>query len=106
MENWIGIGVWIVMGGLLGLTMGAIIRRPEATPGHTTILVVLNLALLNLLPIPVLDGGHLLFIFIEIIRFGKPLSPQQRMRLIQVGLFIVLALMIFATANDLRRVFG
>ena len=66
----------------------------------------LNLALLNLLPIPVLDGGHLLFIFIEIIRFGKPLSPQQRMRLIQVGLFIVLALMIFATANDLRRVFG
>jgi hypothetical protein len=42
MENWIGIGVWIVMGGLLGLTMGAIIRRPEATPGHTTILVVLG----------------------------------------------------------------
>jgi len=66
----------------------------------------LNLALLNLLPIPVLDGGHLLFLFIEFVRFGKPLSPRQRMRMIQVGLFILVALMIFATANDLRRVFG
>jgi regulator of sigma E protease len=66
----------------------------------------LNLALLNLLPIPVLDGGHLLFIFIEVIRFGKPLSIKQRMRMIQVGLFIVLALMVFVVVNDLRRVFG
>ena len=68
--------------------------------------ISLNLVLLNLLPIPVLDGGHLLFIFIEIIRFGKPLSAKQRMRMIQVGLFIVLAMMIFVVANDLRRVFG
>ena len=68
--------------------------------------ISLNLALLNLLPIPVLDGGHLLFLFIEVVRFGKPLSPQKRMRMIQVGLLIVFALMIFATANDLRRVFG
>jgi regulator of sigma E protease len=66
----------------------------------------LNLCLLNLLPIPVLDGGHLLFLFIEFVRFGKPLSPRQRMWMLQVGLVIVLALMILATANDLRRVFG
>lgn len=66
----------------------------------------INLALLNLLPIPVLDGGHLLFMAIEVVRFGKPLSARQRMRLIQVGLVIVLALMIFATANDIGRVFG
>ena len=42
MENWIGIGVWIIMGGLIGLLMKAIIKRPEATPGHTAILVVLG----------------------------------------------------------------
>jgi len=66
----------------------------------------INLAILNLLPIPVLDGGHLLFLFIELVRFGKPLTPQQRMRFIQVGLLIVMALMLLATANDLRRLFG
>ena len=42
MENWIGIGVWIVMGSLIGSAMKAVIRRPEVTPGHTTILVVLG----------------------------------------------------------------
>jgi len=66
----------------------------------------INLAILNLLPIPVLDGGHLLFLLIEVARFGRPISPAQRMRLIQVGLLIVFALMLLATANDLRRVFG
>ena len=66
----------------------------------------INLAILNLLPIPVLDGGHLLFLLIEVVRFGRPLSPVQRMRMIQVGLIIVFGLMLLATANDLRRVFG
>jgi hypothetical protein len=42
MENWIGIGIWIVMGALVALTMKALVKRPEATPGHTTILVVLG----------------------------------------------------------------
>lgn len=42
MENWIGIGVWIVMGGLVGLAMKAVIKRPEVTSGHTTILMVLG----------------------------------------------------------------
>ena len=42
MENWIGVGVWIVMGALAGLAMTVIIKRPETTPGHTRILVVLG----------------------------------------------------------------
>lgn len=42
MENWIGIGIWIIMGGLIGSAMKALIRRPEATSGHTTILIVLG----------------------------------------------------------------
>lgn len=42
MENWIGIGVWIVMGGFAGLAVKALVKRPEATSGHTLILVVLG----------------------------------------------------------------
>ncbi len=45
----------------------------------------INLAILNLLPIPVLDGGHLVFLAIEAIRGGNPLSVEQRLRWSQVG---------------------
>lgn len=42
MQNWIGIGIWIVMGAAIALTMKAIIRRPEEAPGHTPLLVALG----------------------------------------------------------------
>ena len=42
MENWIGVGVWIVMGGAVGLAMKALVKLPEETPGHTTVLFVLG----------------------------------------------------------------
>jgi hypothetical protein len=42
MENWIGVGVWIVMGGLIALVMRAVIKRPEESPGHVPVLVVLG----------------------------------------------------------------
>ena len=42
MQNWIGIGIWIVMGVAIGLAMKAIIKRPEETPGHTPVLVTLG----------------------------------------------------------------
>lgn len=42
MENWIGIGIWIIMGALIGLAMKALVKRPEATPGHTAIILVLG----------------------------------------------------------------
>jgi hypothetical protein len=42
MENWIGIGVWIVMGGFIALVMRTVIRRPEETPGHIPVLVVIG----------------------------------------------------------------
>lgn len=64
-----------------------------------------NLAVLNLLPIPVLDGGHLLFMAIEAVR-GRPLSVEQRMRLSQAGLFVVIGIMLWAMTNDVLRVFG
>ena len=42
MENWIGIGVWIVMGGLIALVMRTLVKRPEETPGHVPVLVVIG----------------------------------------------------------------
>ncbi|MCA9736696.1 MAG: RIP metalloprotease RseP [Gemmatimonadota bacterium] len=65
----------------------------------------INLAVLNLLPIPILDGGHLLFLLVEAVR-GRALSVEQRARLSQVGLVIVMGLMLFALSNDIRRFFG
>ncbi|CAN5724629.1 RIP metalloprotease RseP [soil metagenome] len=64
-----------------------------------------NLAVLNLLPIPILDGGQLMFMVVEAVR-GRPLSLEQRMRLSQVGLFVIVGLMIWALTNDVLRLFG
>jgi regulator of sigma E protease len=64
-----------------------------------------NLAVLNLLPIPVLDGGHLLFLFIEAVR-GKPLTVEQRLRWSNVGFLILMGIMIWALSNDFLRLFG
>lgn len=64
-----------------------------------------NLAVLNMLPIPVLDGGHLMFLAAEAVR-RKPLSLNARMKLSQVGFVIVVAIMVWAVANDVLRLFG
>ncbi|MSR22501.1 MAG: hypothetical protein EXR92_02990 [Gemmatimonadetes bacterium] len=40
MENWIGVGVWIVLGALVGLTMKVVVRHPDEQPGHTLLLVI------------------------------------------------------------------
>ncbi len=67
--------------------------------------ISINLAVLNLLPIPILDGGQFLFLLAEGI-LRRPLSLKLRERLTVVGLVLVLALMVFAFSNDLRRIFG
>jgi regulator of sigma E protease len=68
-----------------------------------TALLSINLGLLNLLPIPVLDGGHIFFFLIEILK-GKPVSEKNRERAQQVGFFMLITLMIFAFYNDIMRV--
>jgi regulator of sigma E protease len=65
-----------------------------------------NLAVLNMLPIPVLDGGHLVFLGIEAIRGGRPLSMQWRMRFTQVGFVMIVGIMVWAIGNDLWRWIG
>ena len=62
-------------------------------------LISINLGAMNLLPIPVLDGGHLFYYIIEALR-GKPLSHKTQQIGFRFGLSIVLALMIFTTIND------
>lgn len=44
MENWIGIAVWIVLGMATAFVVKGLVKRPEATPGHTTVLVLLGIA--------------------------------------------------------------
>lgn len=65
----------------------------------------INLAILNLLPIPVLDGGHLVFLAIEAVR-GRALSVEQRMRWSQVGFVVIMGIMLLALSNDFLRLLG
>jgi regulator of sigma E protease len=68
-------------------------------------LLSINLAVLNLFPIPVLDGGHLLFFLIELVT-GKEVNIKWRERAQQVGFFILAMLMIFVFYNDIMRILG
>jgi regulator of sigma E protease len=68
-------------------------------------LISINLAILNLLPIPVLDGGHLVFLAVEGVR-GRPISMEQRIRMTQFGMVLIIALMVWAFGNDIARLFG
>jgi regulator of sigma E protease len=109
-----------VLGAVVGLVTGRVSVRELGGPirigqvsgeaarlgvgALLTLMAVLsiNLAILNLLPIPVLDGGGLLFLLAEAIR-RRPLSIELRTRLTNVGLIVVAAIMLFAISND---VFG
>jgi len=68
-------------------------------------LISVNLGVLNLLPVPVLDGGHLLYLLIEKVR-GAPLSPTMMERTQMVGMVLIATLMIFAFYNDIARWLG
>ena len=63
----------------------------------------INLGFVNLLPVPVLDGGHLLFYFIEAAR-GRPLSEKTQERAFLVGLVLILSLVLFTTYQDIGNI--
>jgi len=65
-------------------------------------LLSVNLAVLNLLPVPVLDGGHLLYYTIELL-VGRPVPERVQMLGYRVGLFIILGVMVLALYNDIAR---
>lgn len=64
-----------------------------------------SIGLLNLMPVPVLDGGHLMFYAIEAVR-GRPLGPNAQEIAFRIGLAMVLSLMVFATWNDIAALIG
>ena len=67
-------------------------------------LISVNLAYINILPIPGLDGGHIALILIEVL-MGRKLSVKARIRIQSFGMFILLTLMVFLILNDIIRVF-
>ncbi len=65
-------------------------------------MISVNLGIINLLPIPVLDGGHLFYYLVELVR-GKPLSESFQEVGYRVGMVLVLSLMVFTIFNDISR---
>jgi regulator of sigma E protease len=91
------------LGGPIGIAKGA---GQAAELGIDTvvfymILLSINLGLINLFPIPLLDGGHLMFYGFEAVR-GKPLGPKAQEYGFRIGFFLVFALMLIGTGNDLK----
>lgn len=81
----------------------------QASEGFVNIMLFIailsiNLGVINLFPIPILDGGHILFFLIEAV-IGKPVSIKKREIAQQVGLFLLVSLMLFAFYNDIMRFF-
>jgi regulator of sigma E protease len=105
----------LVTGGVSPRSVGSIVtigaesgRAAQAGPSvflRFMALFSVNLAILNLLPIPILDGGHLVFLGIEAIR-GKALSIEQRLRWSNLGFLIIMGIMVWALSNDILRLFG
>lgn len=71
---------------------------------NITLMLSVNLGILNLLPIPALDGGRLVFLLVEVIR-GKPIPPEKEGMVHFVGLMFFMVLMVFIFFNDLANIF-
>lgn len=109
------VGIWQIVDGstpvrqaLGGPIMIAQMAGQEAREGFPdfmmfTVMLSLELGIINLLPVPLLDGGHLLFFACEAVR-GKPLQLRTREVALQVGLFLLVALMAFVIFNDISRI--
>jgi regulator of sigma E protease len=67
-------------------------------------IISVNLALINILPVPAFDGGHLLVIIIEAIK-RRPLSVNAKIRIQQIGLALIVLLTVLVLFNDISRVF-
>lgn len=88
---------------LIGQLTGDIARENLSYLVPFMAVISINLAILNLIPVPVLDGGMILFLLIELI-IRKPISIRKREMAQKIGLFILLVLMAFVFYNDLARI--
>ncbi|MBL7151369.1 MAG: RIP metalloprotease RseP [Candidatus Omnitrophica bacterium] len=110
-------GLWRMVTGKIAVRDSAagplgifFITSKVARQGITALLnfmgiISVSLALFNLLPLPVLDGGHILFLAIEKIR-GKTLSVKAERIITQIGLAVIISLFLFVTYNDVMRAWG
>lgn len=73
--------------------------------GFLTAMICLNLAIINMLPLPALDGGRIIFVLIAMIT-GKEVSPKIEGAIHFVGIMLLLFLMIYVSVNDVTRIFG
>ncbi len=106
----------LVTGGVSPRSVGSIVTIGEASgqaaaAGLDTFLRFMalfsvNLAVLNLLPIPVLDGGHLVFLAVEAIRGGRGLTVEQRLKWSNAGFLVIVGIMLWALSNDFLRLLG
>lgn len=101
--------------GPVGIAVNVVGKTYEATKDYgwqevlvnmlnIAMLLSVNLGILNLLPIPALDGGRLVFMLIEIVR-GKPVSPEKEGMVHFIGLMFFMVLMVFLFFNDLSNIF-
>lgn len=90
---------------LIGKIAGDSLSRGLIAFLTTMAILSVGLGFLNILPIPVLDGGHLLLLLVEIVR-GKPLTLHQMAILQNTGLFLILTLMAVVMRNDIYRLFA
>ena len=106
----------LVTGGISPRSVGSIVTIGQASGQAAAAgmdmflrfmaLFSVNLAVLNLLPIPVLDGGHLMFLLIEAVRGGRGLTLEQRLKWSNVGFLMVVGIMLWALSNDFLRLLG
>ncbi|TDO89360.1 regulator of sigma E protease [Halanaerobium saccharolyticum] len=89
---------------MIASIIGQAARRGLLNVLSWTAIISINLGIINLFPFPALDGGRILFIFIEIIR-GKPVDPRKESYVHLIGFALLMILMIFIIYNDLMRTF-
>lgn len=87
---------------LIAQVAGEQARRGVDHLMHFTALINVNLAIFNLLPIPILDGGHLLFLCIELL-LGRPPSLRSREMAFRVGFLVIVSLVVLVFYNDIAR---
>jgi regulator of sigma E protease len=73
--------------------------------GYTAAVISISLGVLNLLPVPMLDGGHLMYYLIEMVK-GSPLSDNVQIGLQKIGIILLVMLMTLALYNDIARLFA
>jgi regulator of sigma E protease len=98
---------WQILSGPVGIAQGAGDSARSGFAYYVSFLgiVSISLGVLNLLPIPLLDGGHLLYFFLEALR-RKPLSAKSKMQATYFGMLLLATIMLIALSNDIIRLIG